>query len=197
MSYVLLGSIRSPFVRICRMLMIQGSIDYEFRVLDFVENANDAAALRSETPINKVPVLMDGKQKIFDSRVIANFLIEKHGLRPLSLDEENIVSAIYSCLDTAVILFLMKRDGFDMSDEGFFLSRQRARIPDNLAYVTPWAKTLDPAKPGDWNYASMILYCFLYWGERRLDFFKVKDDPDLAAFMEKFKNATGVDGTGF
>src|SRR5512138_3006560 len=112
MAYTLIGSERSPFVRICRMLMFQHGIDFNFRVLNFVDSKEDAIALANETPINKVPVLIDGDQKIFDSRVIIHHLSKKHGLKDLSLEEENIISVIYGCLDSSVILFLMKRDGF-------------------------------------------------------------------------------------
>ncbi len=197
MKYTIIGSLRSPFVRACRMLMVQHSIECDFRILNFVDDRADAEALSKETPINKVPILVVGDQKIFDSRVIQNYLTKKHGLRTLSLDEENLLTAIYSCLDTGVLLFLMKNSGMDIEGPGFFLNRQRARIPDNLAYVTPWAKKLDPSKPEDWNFVSMSLYSFLYWGERRTGLFKVSDYHELEKFMERFQNAPGVHETGF
>lgn len=196
MAYRLIGSKRSPFVRICRILMIQNQIDFDFRLLDFVENQKDAEILAKETPINKVPVLIDEGQTIFDSRVIVNYLIRKHHLRELSIDEENIVSSIYSCLDTGVILFLMRKDGFDINGSGFFLSRHRQRIPKNLEYVTPWASSLDPAKSNDWNYASMSLFSFLYWAEAR-ELLAVKSYPKLADFMDRFQLAPGVEQTSF
>lgn len=196
MGYTLLGSVRSPFVRICRMLMIQNGIEFDFRGLNFVDDKVEAETLEKETPINKVPILVDGEQKIFDSRVIVNHLTHKHALRKLTPNEENFVSAIYSCLDTGVILFLMKRDGFDMNHPGFFLSRQRKRIPTGLAYVIPWAESLNPTKPDNWNYASMSLYSFLYWGQAR-ELIKISDYPSLAAFMERFRHAPGVSETSF
>lgn len=196
MAYTLIGSQRSPFVRICRMLMIQNGIDFHFQVLNFVDNKKDAEALSKETPINRVPILIDGDQKVFDSRVIVNHLTKKHGLRPLTLDEENIVSSIYSCMDTGVTLFLLKKDGFDTNAPGFFLSRQRERIPRNLEYLTPWTHRLDSSRPGDWNYPSMSLFSFLYWAEAR-ELLKLKDYPEMAAFMERFKSAPGVQETTF
>ena len=60
----LIGSQRSPFVRICRLLMIQNALDFEFRVLNFVDDAIAAKTLAKETPINRVPILFDGDQKI-------------------------------------------------------------------------------------------------------------------------------------
>lgn len=175
---------------------MQNKIDFNFRVLNFVDNPDDAKNLSQETPINKVPLLLDGDQKIFDSRVIVNYLTEKHGLPRLSIDEENIVSCIYSCLDSGVILFLMKRDGYDIDGPGFFLARQRERIPRNLEYITPWVRSLNPSSPKDWNYASMSLLSFLYWAQAR-ELLKMSDYPVMAEFMERFKDAPGVKETSF
>ena len=195
MSCTLVTSERSPFGRVVRMLMIKNGIDFKCRFLNFVDNKADAEILVKETPINKVPILIDGSQKIFDSRVIVNYLTKKHALKALTLDEENRVSAIYSALDTGVILFLMKRDGFDINAPGFFVSRNRERIPRNLEYLIPWAATLNPDR--DWNYASMSLYSLLYWAEARGGLIEVKAHPVLAAFMERFKDAPGVKETSF
>lgn len=196
MAYTLLGSIRSPFVRICRMFFLQNQIPFEFRVLNIADDPKEAATLSLETPINRVPVLLDGEQKVFDSRVIVNHLSKKHGLRPLSLDEENLVSVIYSCLDTGVALFLMKRDGFDTTGSGFFVSRHRARIPANLAFLKPWVQKLDAKRPGDWNYVSMSLFSFLFWANAR-ELIKLADYPEMAAFMARFNDAPGAQETSF
>lgn len=190
----LIGSYRSPFVRICRIFMIQQGLEFDFKVLNFVEDKNDAAALAQETPINKIPVLIDDGQKIFDSRVIINHLSRKCGLPVRSLDEENLVSVIYSSLDTSIILFLMKRDGFDVEASGFFLERQRARVIANLAYLTPWVQGLDAAKLTDWNYASISLYSYLYYAQKR-ELLNVDLYPVMADFLRRFSGAVGVQET--
>ena len=195
MAYTLIASERSPFARIVRMLMARHGIPFEFRILNFVDDAVAAAELAKETPINKVPILIDGSQKIFDSRVIVNHLTNKHGLPTLTLDEENIVSIVYGCMDTSVILFLMKRNGYDLAADNGFLKRNLARIPTSLEYLTLWASSLDPRKESDWNYASMSLYSYLQWAEVRTDLISVKDYPALHAFMEKFADAPGVKET--
>jgi glutathione S-transferase len=180
------------------MLLLQNKIPFDFKVLNFVDDPVAAGELSKLTPINKVPLLIvDEAQKIFDSRVIANFLIKTHKLRDLTLEEENMVSCAYSCLDTGVLLFLMKRDGFDMNHEGFFLRRQRARIAENLRYMEAWAKKLDPNNPGDWNYASMSLFCFLEWGEIRAGVIKLSEQPIFNSFHQKFSKAPEVEKTSF
>lgn len=179
------------------MLMIQNGLPFRLRILNFVDNKDDAAALAAQTPINKVPILQidDGgrTQTVFDSRVIVNHLAKTHGLRALTLDEENIVSAIYSCLDVSVALFLLRLDGFDIETSGGYMRRQRERITRNLNFIRPWVETLDPHR--DWNYASMSLYAYIDWAEKRAKLLKPSEFPELLAFREKFARAPGVQET--
>ncbi|HVJ65108.1 MAG TPA: glutathione S-transferase [Bdellovibrionota bacterium] len=198
MPYTLVTSLRSPFGRICRMFMHHHGIPYDLRVLNFVDNTEDAAALASESPINKVPIMeLDGDQKLFDSRVIVAYLTGEYRLSAPSVEEENIVSAIYSCMDVSVVLFLMKNSGYDIDANNSYLRRQRERIPRNLEYIKNWAASLDPANPAHWNYASMSLYSFLYWAEHRTQTVHLNEQPIFASFMKKFESAPGVRETHF
>lgn len=197
-AYTLITSERSPFGRICRLLMTAHGIDFRLRILNFVDDREDAKQLAKETPINKVPILvLEDGQKIFDSRVIIRYLTEQHNLPRLNLAQENFVSAIYSCLDTSVMLFLMKKDGFDLDKPGFFMKRNWDRIANNLAYIMPMAERFNPANPEDWNYASISLYCYLDWAEHRAKFLDVKSYPRLHAFMRKFSGRPGVQQTSY
>lgn len=168
-------------------------IDFDFRPLNFVDDAQAAAELAKATPINKVPILLDRGAKVFDSRVIINYVSKKHSLAPLSLEEENLVSVIYGALDAGVILFLMKKDKFDLEHSDFFVKRNRDRIFSALEYVKPYVGSLSK----DWNYPAMSLYSFLYWSEARLGMFKVADYPELADFQSSMANAVGVKETSF
>ncbi len=196
MSYKLIGSQRSPFVRLCRLVMIKHKIDFEFQVTNFVDDQKQAELLAQESPINRVPILISEGQKIFDSRIILGYLQSRHGLPSLSMDQENILSSIYSCLDTGVVLFLMKKDGFNIDAPGFFLDRHRARIPANLRFLTEWTSSLDAKKSEDWNVLSMALYSFLFWANAR-EILNIKNYPIYADFLERFKNAPGVSETSF
>lgn len=184
---------RSPFGRICRLYMITHAIPFELRILNFVDDAVAANELRKETPINKVPILTtDDGSKIFDSRVIIEFLRKRNSLPELSLENENRVSAIYSCLDVSVILFLMRRSGYDLTASNFYLDRQKERLPRNLDYLRDWAEGLDPAKPADWNYASMSLLCFLEWASARAQTIDLAKEPVFEGFLRRFSRAPGV-----
>ncbi|MBX9766235.1 MAG: glutathione S-transferase family protein [Bdellovibrionales bacterium] len=194
MAYTLITSERSPFGRTCRMFMHANNIPFELHILNFVDNAQDAQALSAESPINKVPILADGTQKIFDSRVIGNYLMAKHGIKPLTAEEENIVSAVYSCTDVSVTLFLMKNSGYDIQASNPYLNRQRERIPKNLDYIKPWTTSL---RLQDWNFASMSLYSFLYWAPRRAKTIELAKYPHFTEFLTKFAGAPGVKETTF
>lgn len=198
MSYKLMSSERSPFGRICRMLMIHGQIPFDFIVWNFLDDPKAAQALAKESPINKLPILQISEtQKLVDSRVIANYLMATHGLRQLSLEEENIASSIYSCMDVSVNLFLMRASGYDLDVDNTFLKRQKERIPSNLKFLEPWAMQLNPEEPGHWNFASISLFSFLYWADRRAQTIDLRELPSMQIFMERFGHSPGVKETSF
>ena len=65
MNYTLVASDRSPFGRVCRIFMLANRIEFKFESLNFVDDEKAAAVLAKETPINKVPYLIAGKDKVF------------------------------------------------------------------------------------------------------------------------------------
>jgi len=170
--------------------MIHHGLDFNFRVLNFVDEPAAAETLAKETPINRVPFLIEGTQKIYDSRVIINYLTQKHQLPPLSIEDENNVSSIYSILDAGVMLYLLKRDGIDISGPGFLIPRQRQRIPRNLESLTPLTET------HVWNYPAMAMYSMLYWCNAR-DLIRLEDYPAHREFLARFAKTPGVPETGF
>jgi glutathione S-transferase len=197
MSYTLIGHPFSPFVRTCHMFMLKNNLPVELKVLNFLTEKEDIQALANTTPINKIPVLIDGDQKIFDSRVIFNYLTEKHNWRRFTVTEENLLTSVYSCLDSTMNLFNLKRDGFDINAPGLFLKRNRERIPTNLEFIGPWVRTLNPRNPEDWNYISMTLFSYLYWDNRRPQMTDMTAHPVMTKFMQDFANAPGVAQTSF
>ncbi len=68
----LLGSLTSPYVRKVRIVMAEKKLDYEL-VLDDVWS--DDAQISQYNPLGKVPCLiMDDQGRLFDSRVIVEYL---------------------------------------------------------------------------------------------------------------------------
>lgn len=189
MNYTLIGSLTSPYVRKIRLLL-NSLAPYELKSINYLEK-NDGDYLKSINPINQIPVLLDGDIKIFDSRVIYNYLAKKHNLSPLSINEENILSAIDAGLDTSINLFSLRRGGLDLNGGNAYIERQKERVPLILNYLTPWANSQDEKNPAHWNFLNMSLYSYLYWGNFR-EIIDLSAHPDLQNYLERFKNAPGV-----
>jgi glutathione S-transferase len=188
MNYTLIGSLTSPYVRKIR-LVIHG-LDFQLKVVNYLEETGNDY-LKSVNPVNKLPVLMDGEKVILDSRIIYYYLAQKNHWAPLTLDEENILTAIDGAMDTSISLFSLKRGGLDLESGNSYVQRQIERVPHILNFLSPWVKTLDEKNPKHWNFLSMSLYSYLYWVEFR-GMYNLQDHPVLKEFLEKFKDAPGV-----
>lgn len=161
MSYTLLGSLTSPFVRRVRLLM--ENIPYELKELNIYET-DDGLELNKINPVNQIPVLLDRETKIWDSRQIFNYLNQKHKFHPMNWEQENTLTAIDGAMSSAVNLFLMKRSGMNITEPYMFINRQKERVDSVLTYLRPYMKD-NGLK--EWNFISMSLYCFLDWGTFR------------------------------
>lgn len=161
MSYTLLGSLTSPFVRRIRLLM--ESLPYELKELNIYET-DDGLALNKINPVNQIPVLLDGETKIWDSRQIFNYLNQKHQLQSMNWEDENTLTAIDGAMAAGVNLFLMKRSGMSITEPYMFINRQKERMDSILTYLSPYMKDKGLK---EWNFISMSLYCFLDWASFR------------------------------
>lgn len=189
MNYKLIGSTTSPYVRKLRLLL-NTLAPYEMKAINYLEK-DDSDYLKSINPINQIPVFMDGDQVIFDSRVIYNYLAKKHNLKSFSLDEENILSAIDAAMDTSINLFSLRRGGLDLNSGNTYIERQKERVPLILNYLTPWASSRDSKNPAHWDFLTMSLYAYLYWGHFR-EILDLSEFSSLQKFVEDFKSAPGV-----
>lgn len=179
MSYTLIGSQTSPFVRRIRILM--ENIPHSLKELNIYET-EDAIVLNKVNPINQIPVLLDGDTRVWDSRQIFNYLVKKHHLKTFSQEEENFLTAIDGAMTSAIALLLMKRSGMNIDDSYMYINRQKERIESVLDFMKPYIQN-EALK--DWNFITMTLYCFLDWGIFRgvLD---LEKRPECKALLEKY-----------
>lgn len=187
MAQILIGSTTSPYVRKMRLLL-HGMKDIEFKSINYLEK-NDSDYLKSVNPINQIPVYIDDGKIIYDSRVIFNYLVKKHGWKELSLEDENRLSAIDAAMDSAINLFSLRRGGLDLNSGNTYIERQKERIPLIFDYLSSWVKTLTPEK--DWNFLTMSLYSFLFWGNFR-EIIDIKTHPEMVDFLKRFEICPGV-----
>jgi glutathione S-transferase len=177
MSYTIIGSAPSPYVRKIRMLL-EGK-EFTFKELDIYGPAG-AAELHRVTPIHLIPVLLDGERKIYDSRVIFNYLNMIHRFENFDWDDENLLSIIDGGISAAVNLLLMKRSGLPVEAPSMFVDRQKERVESVLDYMTEFAKGEGLVK---WNFLSISLYSFLDWAVFR-GLFTLEKRPELQKFLE-------------
>jgi glutathione S-transferase len=191
--YTLIGSTTSPYVRKLRLLFAKHDINYEFKTINYLEE-NDSNYLKKINPINKIPLLLHGTETIFDSRVIYNYLAKKHHFTELTIAEENILSSIDAAMDTSINLFSLRRGGLDLTSDNAYLKRQLERVPLILDSLIPWIKSLNPNNTKDWNYLSMSLYAYLYWGDFR-QILDLTNYPDAKKFLNDFKTMPNIKET--
>lgn len=160
----LIGSTTSPFVRRTRLLLADQ--DYEFVNLDIYGEGRDE--LRRNNPALKIPMLIDGDQELYDSRVIARYLAGKLGHAPLTWDQENQLTLIDAATDSCVILLLSKRSGLDVEQDAMFYNLQRERIMTTMRTL---AAMVDAGEFARWQYPAICLYTLVDW----LDFRSLVD----------------------
>ncbi len=161
MKYILIGSHPSPFVRRIRLFMEH--LPHEFRSINIYEKEG-AEELRQVNPIHQIPVLLADQQKIWDSRIIFNYLNMIHRLENLDWEDENNLSAISGALDAGVGLLLMKRSGININEELMITKRYRERIDSILNYFSPY---LEKEGLQEWRFLTMSIYSFLDWADFR------------------------------
>lgn len=176
MSYTIIGSLTSPFVRRIRMLM--ESIPYEMKELNIYET-DDGIVLNKINPINQIPVLIIGETKIWDSRQIFNYLNRTYKLQNMDWDDENTLTAIDGAMNSGISLMQMKRSGMNIDEPFMFVNRQKDRIESILDYLKPYIQNQAMT---EWNFQIMSLYAFLDWALFR-NVIKIDHRPECQKFM--------------
>ncbi|PCK09288.1 MAG: glutathione S-transferase [Alteromonadaceae bacterium] len=149
----LYGSYSSPFVRHCRIVLLEVGFESEF-----IET--DASASAERSPAKRVPFFSDEGIQLTDSSSIVRYLREKAGQNFLpnciELDRYCLINA---ALDSAINLFFLERSNPELVD-GAYITCNRARVDAILSELnaTPWPAALDG------NDLLWRLACFLDWG---------------------------------
>ncbi|WP_299594149.1 glutathione S-transferase [uncultured Microbulbifer sp.] len=169
----LFGSLTSPFVRHCRIALMQSGLEWEMVELDIHTNEDPG------TPTLRVPFLEDGDVKLTDSTSIVKYVREKSGqvFIPGAKDLDRYCLA-NTLLDAAINLFLLERSGIDISANKY-TCRQQKRVEMILSELDlaplPQAGHLDDA---DYRVAVGVA-----WGQFR-NRFSIDAHANLQGLLE-------------
>jgi len=184
----LYGSTTSPYVRRLRIWLAEDQ--YEFVKIDIMSKEGHKI-LKQKNPVLKVPMLFDGEQAIYDSRIIYRYINEKFGQREqLSWNDENNITMIDGANDSFVEVFLLRRSGIE-GDDIMFINRQNKRIDLLLEQLN------DKVAAGEfdqWQYPAISLYCLLDWITFR-ELYDISALDSLVAFHAKHAQRNDVKET--
>lgn len=168
----LYGSYTSPFVRHCRIALLETGTLAEFVETNGAEPSNPS-------PTRRVPYLEDSGLRLSDSSSIVRFLREKVGqpFLPTVADQE-LFALANTVLDSAVNVFLFERVDGTLPAQSKYLGRQVDRVARGLDELE--AAPLATSQPlGD---ATLRVACFLAWGVFRKRI-SLDGHPKLAALL--------------
>jgi glutathione S-transferase len=182
----LYGTLTSPFVRRVRVVATEAGLPFELVIAP-----PDGPALGALSPVAKVPVIEVDGRIIFDSRAIIDFIVEQRGWGGLAAPGDryahgNYLNAIDGALESAIQVFYLRRDGFDVAAMPF-ADKQRRRITAIFNWLgDEIAAGRFGAEP---RLAELSLACTLDWMDFR-DAFPVASlggrlDPVRAMFAAR------------
>jgi glutathione S-transferase len=166
----IIGSVTSPFTRIVRVLCEELSIPYDFVItapFGRLDSEQDAY-IATFNPLMKVPALQDGDTLIFDSRIIANYLLarrENEMVQPrpgASLATENTLTVIYGVIDAGILSFMLKASYPGIDAERGYIKRCVERMRSGLAWISKQSTLGDR-----FGLPEIALMCGLEWFTKR------------------------------
>ena len=133
----LFGTVTSPYVR--RVRAVAHALSQPVELVDvFTESGQ--AQLRAAHPLWKVPAARVDGQLVFDSRVLVDLLVRRHGggvlapIDPDDLETTNVLTVIDGVLDSLINVFYLNRDGVAATD-GSYAAKQRDRAAAAMAWL--------------------------------------------------------------
>ncbi|MBY6211619.1 glutathione S-transferase [Microbulbifer agarilyticus] len=169
----LFGSFTSPFVRHCRIALMQSGLDWEMVELD-IHTSKDPG-----TPTLRVPFLEDGALNLTDSTSIVKYVREKAGQEFIGdiqdLDRYCLANTL---LDSAINLFLLERSGLDLNDN-VYTRRQQKRVESILGELNSAPLPV----VGEFNDADYRVAVGVAWGQFR-NRFSIAGHENLQRLLE-------------
>jgi glutathione S-transferase len=138
-------SLGSPFARAVRILLDELGLAFEADIADITDAAKDRAL---RTPTLQVPTLTDGDLTLWDSGLIAEYLVATYKDRPArqkprlaaalarpdhEWKDRRLLAAIQTLGESAVLVSQLRWSGTTARDNAFI-----ARNVDRIGYLISW-----------------------------------------------------------
>lgn len=182
----LYGSFTSPFVRKIRYVAQVLELTYE-QIDTMTERGQEE--LRKRTPVWKVPYVEMDDVKIWDSHAILDYIFGKYGTGDIRIPtgeekwrESNLIHAIDACLESAVNVFYLGRDGIG-TNQSAYLQKQSDRVESILKWALAELRDNFFTDDKRIGLSELSLYTTLDWMRFR-NLYPVDKDPKLKSFMD-------------
>lgn len=174
------GSFTSPFVRHCRIALLETDLTCEFIETD----AQQSAVI---SPTKKVPLLVDGDITLTDSSSILRYLRTKSGMPFMEdIKDFELFNMTNTVMDACVNIFFLEKFDEITSEQSTYLARQKSRVLSGLEALNELEIHAQlPLSDG-----LIRLACFLDWGiyRERIDLRKLTNLTRLLDIARTDKN---------
>ncbi len=193
----LLGSLTSPYVRLIRTLCDELQLPYQLELTQpFLKlTREEHLTIKERNPLFRVPVLIDGETEVFESRIIASYLLQKPGARrgsisfPLSVEQENVLSAIYGAIEAGVTKFVLSKSDASIDTSKGYFPRFDERMRSTFEWLEAKLQGPSPSSLGEaYGICEMALVCCMEWMKKRGIYQWEGNYPHVVAVYERFKN---------
>jgi glutathione S-transferase len=183
----LFGTTTSPYVR--RVRIVAHELGLPCELIDATTDAGQAA-LRERSPIWKVPAAEIAGDLVFDSHVITELLLARHGagkLVPLAVDDleaRNTIAVIDGALDALINCLYLQRDGITGAQSAY-LTKQHERAVASLTWLDTRVREGWPTSRHELGLPEIALVTALGWMRFR-SMAAIERYPQLLACFERW-----------
>lgn len=155
----LIGTPLSHFTRKVRILFAELGVPYE--LVHLTGLLTDAPTAYAEHPLMRVPTLMHGEDRVFESDHIARYLVRNHdpqdrfGVRSEDVRDLNRLAVINGIMSNEVVLILARRGGVTDIASILYFRKLLTAIDAGLA----WLETETEPGGADLRYVDIALIC--------------------------------------
>ncbi|PRQ09163.1 glutathione S-transferase family protein [Enhygromyxa salina] len=182
----LYGTVTSPYVR--RVRIVAHELGLACELVDTAAEPGQAT-MRAVNPLWKVPTAELEGQAIFDSRVINQVLLRRHGPGPLAAVEvddiatDNLVTVIDGALDALINAFYLSKDGVGR-ETASYIQKQHQRADAAMQWIADRVDDvwLTPAK--QFGLAEIALCTSVEWMRFRQTY-PVERHPAIVGLVER------------